>query len=32
MEKGSYSRSFQASTKPICIHYNKKWKTASEKF
>ena len=32
MEKGSYSRSFPASTKPICIHYNKKWKAASEKF
>lgn len=31
-KKGSYSRSFPAPTKPICIHYNKKWKAASEKF
>lgn len=23
---------FQASAKPICIHYNKKWKAPSEKF
>ncbi|KOX78171.1 hypothetical protein WN51_09530 [Melipona quadrifasciata] len=29
VEKGSYSRSFPAPTKPICIHYNKKWKTAN---
>lgn len=31
-KKGSQRPSFLAAAKPICIHYNKKWKAPSEKF